>query len=129
MERKFILVDDNGAIAQFLSPTWGGRDAIYALLRTSQARGGKLFPVVTLSSERRENSRGGSNDRPLFKVVDWTDPSNFSHIVGDLIKSAESVASCAAPKQIVERREDAYDEDHATSKRPLDDIVDDDIPF
>lgn len=105
-----MLVDERGLLCTFTSSSWGGRNALAALVPQYRMQGKNAFPVVVFETRERGNQYGTID--PKFRIVGWAPRSKFAMITGD-----EVASELAAPVE------------QAPTKRRAADIIDDDLPF
>ena len=108
-----LMIDQDGLICTFTSHSWGGRNALIALVPEYRMRGQKAYPVVQLSSVAKNNQFGTID--PVFRVLSWAPAEKFAAITGDLTESL--VIAAPAPKA------------EPAAKQTSADIIDDIIPF
>lgn len=77
---SLLLVDESGVLLTFTSSSWGGRNALLALVPQYRMQGKEAFPIVKLSSKPRNNSYG--TIEPVFLVTSWAPRSKFANILG-----------------------------------------------
>lgn len=101
------LVADDGEEFEFVTGSWGGHTALVKLQRAFRSDGSRRNPVMELASEKHKNNFGGFNDRPVLRVIGWTD-----------------LALMQPNQPLIEAPKTAF-----TSGKPAAEIIDDGIPF
>jgi hypothetical protein len=83
----------------FTSYAWGGRNAFENLSGDYLSKGGRQFPVVTLSSRPKKNDDKG-NFEPVLSIVGWKVASDFADMLADMLPPpAPQPIALAPPKR------------------------------
>lgn len=80
-DNVIVISHDDGDTLLFSTGTYGGRKALQKLTRAWISHGERAFPVVTLQSESVKNQHGSITERPVFEIVGWSEPDNFTQVL------------------------------------------------
>jgi hypothetical protein len=107
-----MVVNKLGCIGSFTSSSYGGHNAVKALVPQYRMLGQRSYPVTELETAPRNDEYG--NVDPRFKIVGWAPRSAFAAITGDMEDGAPAKAiGVFAPEDT----------------RKSTDIINDDIPW
>jgi hypothetical protein len=102
-----MVINKLGCIGTFTSSSYGGNNAVEALVPQYRMLGQRSYPIVELETKERGDQYG--NVDPVFKIVGWAPKSKFAAITGD-IDDTSSKAITSKPQTSAE-------------------IIEDDLPF
>jgi hypothetical protein len=115
-----------GELVTFTSSSWGGRNAFQRLVNPYRLKQRRQFPICQLGTKERGDEN--RNIDPVFKIIGWSDRSNFGELLAPPDNSDRGGGAQAAIENRAAKTSAATIELQATKPRTAE-LIGDDIPF